>query len=638
MYDIVTFDIFDTLVHRRLRAPVDVFEAVRLAAFRDRRALLNHDILALFSQQRQLAESEARRIYAERTGGEGEITFDEIYDQYQAITGCSTDLRDFLAKTELELEKVFLFASKPGQKAFEELRAQAKRVAFISDMYLPSEFLLQMLEGVGFADARQIPIFVSCEERKSKHSGALYQEVRKRLGIAEGAKWLHVGDNKHADIEMAARAGLKTKFADWSKVENRWRGSKISQSDYLASSIADFSSLPQAEQFLPTDVYARAGYQIFGPLIFGFTLWILAKAKESRAKHMAFIARDGWLPMALFDELKGDVGLDKVRSSYVHFSRAAGVKLGVREWDNEYAWMVVGGRTKRSFGDMMQTGGIPVYSMLRKLEQFGFTSLTEAVGEEEQLRAQNAVKTAYTTMLQNSLDQRREFGSYFTSTFKPGEPTCIVDIGWHGNIQRMLMNVLGPEYPREQFTGLYLGLHERATVTRNLGHVLHGWMSNFGDEAAVSKSLYTGGVELLEFALTADHGTTLGYEKAADGSVKPILEALQPEEQTYRELAMRVQSGIRKYVSDHRYLLQILDPATLASRTWRERFLTFVNKPTAEEIELFAGLTHSDGAGATATRLPLAARLPEAARKSRSAMDQARQQSFWHAAFDKLNA
>lgn len=636
MYDLVTFDIFDTLVHRKLRAPVDVFEAVRIAVLQNNIALLNHDILASFSHQRMQAEKEARDIFAAASNAEGEINLDEIYHRYEVLSGCSSELRQLLQTKELELEKTFLFASKKGLEIFDELRKKTKKLAFISDMYLPSSWLREMLEEKGFAKLCDTPVFVSGELRRSKHSGWIYPEVRARLNIPRDANWLHVGDNEWSDVKQAEKYSIKTRWADWAKVDNQRMLCARPRSDYVINSLIEFLAMPQSQQFVPQDDYERVGYRTFGPLIFGFMLWLCAKILESKVERVAFVARDGWLPHHLFENLKKDVGLDHITSSYVHFSRRVGHQFGIREWDTEKTWAPFAGKVSRPIEYSLETVGYDVGTIPHLLDQFGLTGSGPVL--HEKIRAgRDMLATTFEVGLKAASDRRRKFRPYFDRHFSPGVKTALVDIGWNGNIQRYLLGTLDQSYSKEDFVGLYLGLHSSATTNRDLGFSMQGWLSHYGNQPDIQEYLQSGGVELLEFALTADHGTTLGYEMSDNGEIVPKLEDILPEERDYREKAMRVQQGIIKFVEDNRYLLKIYSAAVISSPAWAAPFRRLVTNPQQDELDLLAGLSHSDTAGVTSTRLVLAARQPDNIRKSKRQMRLARDNAFWKVAFDRLN-
>lgn len=636
MYQIVTFDIFDTLLHRRLHAPVDVFEAVRVSAFERDEAILHHDLLAHFPRDRMRAEAEARRHQVALAGGEAEVTFEEIYETYQRLTGCSPEMRRILQAIELDKEAEVLFASKPGLARYRALATQAQQVAFISDMYLPASWLSARLETLGFEGAADQPIYVSAAYRKTKHSGALYDVVAQDLGVKPGPQWLHVGDNQAADIASAQAKGLATEHADWARVDNRRLAGGHAPQDYLVRSIVRFLDLPQAAQFRPEDPLERIGFQIFGPLVFGFTLWVAARAKASDLSRILFIARDGWLPCLLFEDLKGDMGLGHVAQSYVYFSRQVGFQFGSLDWDVAQVRSPLNGMSPKSLRSALATAGYDPESLGAELERFGL-DLDETVTDANRDIAARMLATTYGRAMPRAVARRAEVASYFQEHLKPGERTGLVDIGWNGNIQKLLLGSLGPGFPKENVEGFYLGLHPAARLTGCLGHQMLGWLSHFGDQETVETWLKAGGVELLEFALTADHGTTLGFEVGEDREVAPVLEELNPEEAQYRETAMKVQAGIRRFVEQYRPLLHSYSPESLSSTAWAEPFARMVMAPSREEVAALAGLSHSDSPGTTRARLVLAERQPGKVRRSRRRLRKARGAAFWKAAFDVLN-
>lgn len=634
-YDLVTFDIFDTLVHRKLRAPVDLFEAVRISVFQDKLSLLHHDTLSAFPLQRMQAEREAREHLAASSGGEGEVQLGEIYDRYQSLSGCGEALRDLLVATELRLEAAFLFASRPGLRLYNQMKAGAGRIAFISDMYLPSAWLAGVLRDLGFGEASEDNVFVSGEARRSKHSGALFRVVREKLGVAGEAKWLHIGDNPHADIAMAKSNGIQTLHATWASVDNRRIATGKNGSQYLIGSIVESLDQPQSGGLVPEDGYSAIGYKCFGPVVFGFVLWVMAKVRELRLQKLAFIARDGWLPLSFFDALKHDAGLGHVEQTYVHFSRQAGLLTGVKSWDVD-RWWPLGGRVKRRIDDALSSVGLNSSELPHLLERSGFAS-GDLITDDRWGAAYKLFVDSFERILDNSQRERERCMPYFKSHFSVGMKTGIVDIGWNGNIQRYLIDSLDHLYSKEQFVGLFLGLHSTASVNRDRGMIMQGWLLDFGNPGHVQQYLQSGGVELLEFALTADHGTTLDFKTREDGSVVPVLEDLHPEEEIYRERAFKVQDGIRKFVDDFRFLIKQFEPSLLCSAAWAAPFERLVTNPTEQEIGLLADLSHSDTVGHTSSRLPLASRQDGETRRSASRLARARESAFWKVAFDRLN-
>ena len=76
-----------------------------------------------------------------------------------------------------------------------------KAIVATSDMYLPSGFIQELLHQCGYGTLSNV--FVSCEFGASKSDGHLYEKIRKRFG--EAKSYVHVGDNRHSDLQEAQR-------------------------------------------------------------------------------------------------------------------------------------------------------------------------------------------------------------------------------------------------------------------------------------------------------------------------------------------------------------------------------------------------------------------------------------------------
>ena len=72
-------------------------------------------------------------------------------------------------------------------------------------MYIPKEYMKEILTDNGYDDFKDI--FVSCDYEKSKHTGELYELVKKKYS---GKTILHIGDNRYSDIIVAKKYGLST--------------------------------------------------------------------------------------------------------------------------------------------------------------------------------------------------------------------------------------------------------------------------------------------------------------------------------------------------------------------------------------------------------------------------------------------
>lgn len=185
-----SFDVFDTVITRTVLRPKDVFQLMqqRLEAQHDG---LPGSLPGCFWGARVWSEFLARR----RSGSE-DVTLFQIYQTLAELFRLDHPGRDRLLSAELALESEVLV---PIDGAL-ELVAAARRsapVVFISDMYLPSEFIRGILERSAlFAPGDRL--YVSGELGKSKGSGRLFRHVLDDLKIRPG-QLVHCGDNPVTD-------------------------------------------------------------------------------------------------------------------------------------------------------------------------------------------------------------------------------------------------------------------------------------------------------------------------------------------------------------------------------------------------------------------------------------------------------
>lgn len=182
--DIISFDIFDTLLLRNVLKPLDIFALVE-----------KQNKVKNFQKKRIKAEADSRKAI-----NDYETTLDAIYQNL------SFSDKEILKQKELEIEKDFLIANPFMKKAYDYSIKRKKKVIIISDMYLPKNFIFNVLKLNGYTN---IPIYLSCDYKKTKASKKLYEQIEIEEKYNKN-KWLHIGDNIYSDIEAANDFGLNT--------------------------------------------------------------------------------------------------------------------------------------------------------------------------------------------------------------------------------------------------------------------------------------------------------------------------------------------------------------------------------------------------------------------------------------------
>ncbi|SFG25439.1 hypothetical protein [Oribacterium sp. WCC10] len=183
-HDVISFDVFDSLVTRIALVPHKVFDYMHLSdEFRDIRIK---------------AEAELYKRYTSPS-------LTQIYEYICYLNGWNINKAQDFKNKEIVTEQSVLVTRKRIVDFFKYAIATGKKVYLTSDMYLEKKDILSLLSSIGISDGFEL--LVSCEYQKTKESGELYDvllEKNPRKTI------LHIGDNKDTDIERARAKGIDT--------------------------------------------------------------------------------------------------------------------------------------------------------------------------------------------------------------------------------------------------------------------------------------------------------------------------------------------------------------------------------------------------------------------------------------------
>lgn len=293
----ISFDIFDTLLIRPYARPDDLFTHIEINEKRKG-----------FARERRNAERRARRKICH------EITFDEIYDEI------SPEYHD-LKNIELEYEMQVMRSNPDVLEMFNSFVANSNKVVLISDMYLPKEFILKLLEKNGISGFDGL--YLSCEYRESKRKGKLFSIALSDMGISP-QELLHIGDNYVSDHKVPTSMGIDCiliekhidNYLQLNRKAKRIKGN--AELSILAGmdSVASLRNERNAAE--DDDWWYRFGYRYGGPISVMFAQFINEHADDG---VVLFAARDGYVPMNVFDLMfasdRTDLKDRRVTSEYV---------------------------------------------------------------------------------------------------------------------------------------------------------------------------------------------------------------------------------------------------------------------------------------------------------------------------------
>ena len=199
-YEVISFDIFDTLVLRNASSPQDIFDRA------GERYMEEYGIeVKNFRLKRMDAEKKAKK-----EKNHGEITFNEIYVNLEKAL-----LEEGYSGIDIEKLKFFevdeeMKACRPNGKwkeIYEDLIRKGKHIILTSDMYLDVETIGRILDKCGYYGYKEI--YLSSEKNCTKRDGGLFRLLLENLKVGRG-KMVHIGDNPRGDYIVPRLLGVRT--------------------------------------------------------------------------------------------------------------------------------------------------------------------------------------------------------------------------------------------------------------------------------------------------------------------------------------------------------------------------------------------------------------------------------------------
>ncbi len=184
-FEYVSFDIFDTLLVRPCIKPTDIF------------ALIAEKVNSKYG-----IDFYSMRIHAEN--GLKNANIYEIYDVIQKKYNLTEKIKKDLIEEEIAFESKLLYPREDIKDIYNLAILHNKKIIAISDMYLPSEILLQILKDKGFNKIEHV--YVSNEYTARKEDGKLFDIV---INDINTTNILHIGDNIVSDYKIPQNKSIK---------------------------------------------------------------------------------------------------------------------------------------------------------------------------------------------------------------------------------------------------------------------------------------------------------------------------------------------------------------------------------------------------------------------------------------------
>lgn len=523
-YDVVSFDIFDTLIFRAVEKPADVFRLLE--------GKWKH---TGFAGQREAAERKARLK-------KQEVSIEDIYEILSREL--SIDKEAGIA-CELEMEAKVCYANPYMHEVYRRLMENGKTLIAVSDMYIPHDQMKRLLAGCGYGGFSRI--FVSCDYGAGKGSGELQGIVRQEMGAQ--LTYIHAGDNMRSDIQGSRQAGWDTFY--YPNIQKS--GSPYRPKEMVSLAAAFYKGLANGRLHSGApcgDGHYQYGYAYGGIMAAGYCQYLDGLARREGIDQFLFVARDGYILNKIYRRY-----FHNVDSAYVPFSRFASYQITMeRSWRN-FLQNVVSARARVSprekLSDAMRICGI---GFLEKyLDRYCLAPGME-FNEKTCRRVEQVFEENMEEILPYYAEGESAAGEYFAGIIGEHKKICVADIGWTGTSVTSLHYFLKEKCGMDiEVCGALMGMS--SSVSAGIGFdtkLMHSYMFSTGKNHE-NLMRHTGKQNeidfrnlLAEILFTEDAPTFLKFSRDGNGKVKLVYGPPENNGEAVKEM----QKGICDFCRD----------------------------------------------------------------------------------------
>ncbi|MGI8557947.1 MAG: hypothetical protein ACR2ND_06530 [Solirubrobacteraceae bacterium] len=602
---VISTDVFDTLVWRQVAEPQDAFRILG-ERLRRRGQLAARMDPAAFQTLRRAAELEARRARSEAFG-ELEVNLEEIYAVLPDWVFGHPVARHAAKDAELALEHELVVPDLDVAAVLQAAAHAGKRVIAVSDTYFSESEVRALLDQPGLLELDLERVFVSCKHRRAKADG-LFGVVLRELDVPAAAV-VHLGDSKPSDIEPARAAGILAiayerhppVLADLLQRERRFveRAPETTNGSPLTPELtslrgkvaARWEGTGQPPSLRP---FWEFGALVMGPVLTGFADWIQKRAAEHRLSRLFCFMREGHFLIPLVDRAGQALELP-ARAEPLWLNREVLSVTAIGEVNRTELATLLVRRHPPTLGQFLSSLGLGVAD-LPGLATQAETSLDDPDVRESALSTIIGDEDLSARILDYGRTQRERVVRYVNNLLDGDERMGVVDLGWGGTAQHLLGRTMWLADRPLDIQGFYLITQERmAPHIINSGLYARGFLAEVGSPVAAADAV-TRTPEIFEQLCMPDHGPQMGL----DEHLKPVLAPALHDRLQMAEAAA-VQQGVEAFQREwSRYT--VLTPGKLPSladapHLLRPLVLRQLLAPTPTEATMLGTWMHDENQG-----------------------------------------
>ncbi|MBL8629841.1 MAG: hypothetical protein JNM81_09450 [Rhodospirillaceae bacterium] len=539
---VLSVDVFDTLIWRKVPEPKDVFWLLG-QELKAKALLAGHVSAAQFAELRAAAERKARAI-KEKATSTREITLADIYSLLPSAMFTKTAGASALCNMEVSVERSLMLPDYEIAALMAEAKAAGVTVTLVSDTYFTADELRSFIAA---AFGNVLPVFdrlvISNEESKPK-----WRDLFDQLLVEWGARptdILHIGDNFDADVAPCRRLGMlcvhyekwvfspRVQQYEFPKAEAERRALLGPAGDYGLTGLRSrlYHRVPMT--VLPDfALHWRYGACVLGPVLAAFAHWMVQECKTHNYPKVFGMMREGRFLNRLLDSAAAHARV-AIDTEELWLSRRAVMRAALYPDDLSRLAAFISYCPGLTTDEMLAQCGLSRADLAEMpgagaafdlMDGDDLMRLCAFIEKSEAAKAKVcAVSAASRRNLITALKKQIDLNGAM--------PFVVMDLGYAATIQVVLERILRREGFTVPLIGLYLALNDAAAENMlaglNDGVDLRGYLAHDGFDPKAARIL-TSMPYVLEHACMCREGSLFEFD---DTGAPVLMDNLRDEAQ-----------------------------------------------------------------------------------------------------------
>ncbi len=497
--EVISFDIFDTLVKRNVALPEHVHRLVQ-------KEFLEQTGTEIPAYPRYRTEAEDR---ARKHTDKEEISLDDIFSFLHEIP---EEWKNRLKQIERQTEIAVCTPSPKMKAVYEKALRDGKKIIITSDMYLDEETIRKILHKCGYDTYEKL--YLSSSYGLCKSRGSIYEVIQKDYAACKG-RILHIGDNVKGDYVVPKKKGFSALLIDgqesslkfWKKKDRRV------ENQFLYERLYSFLNNHASSDY--NDAMS-IGYEILGPMLFGYCKWLFERIRVDKIDKIFFLSREGKIIQEAFQTLYPQCDIEQ---TYLYVSRQALVVP-------QFAHAADFDEMADKFQSLANDALVDMISDICGFDQAVFREKLLSIGVDGSwkiARVPDEKKEDLYYIIQelgrNNFQRQEEYIVAYLQENNVVGNVAIVDIGWLGTMQRALQQYILDKDTK--LYGYYLGVRNIKDDDYYARLLRSGYLFDVGHNTDFNLMMrFT--TEIIEMLFLNAEGSVLRYTASRE-SIAPVL-------------------------------------------------------------------------------------------------------------------